>query len=148
MRIHVYGAAGDVTGSCYLIETAKSRVLVDCGLFQGEADLPEKNVVPKGLDVSKLDAVVLTHAHNDHTGRLPLLVKAGYKNEIYGTAPTAQLTRLILRTQLTCRRLTRSEKTASGNVTTNHPSNRSTPSSMWKSYPVCLGFILTMLRSA
>jgi metallo-beta-lactamase family protein len=97
MKITVLGAGGgEVTGSCYLAETSRSRVLVDCGLFQGTEGAGGLNHVPVE-DASRLDAVVLTHAHLDHVGRLPLLVKGGFKGPIFATPATIDMTGLILR---------------------------------------------------
>lgn len=97
MVIRFYGAAGEVTGSAYLIETARARVLVDFGMFQGSESRETLNVIPDGLDPHRLDAVLLTHAHLDHTGRLPLLAKSGCKAPVYCTKATMALTALILR---------------------------------------------------
>jgi metallo-beta-lactamase family protein len=96
-KITVHGAAGDVTGSAYLVETDGARALVDFGMFQGGARIESKNVLPANLDPQRLNAVLLTHAHLDHCGRLPLLTKAGYKGPIHATRATADLTQLILR---------------------------------------------------
>lgn len=96
MNITAYGAANEVTGSCYLLENANARLLVDCGLFQGSERLERQNIMPKNILSKKLDAVLLTHGHLDHCGRLPLLVKSGYKGPIYATQPTLEITRLIL----------------------------------------------------
>src|SRR5262245_59585550 len=96
MRITLYGAAGGVTGSAYYLETDRARVLLDFGVFQGLDADEHTNTVPRGLDVRDLDAVVLTHAHNDHNGRLTFLVKRGYKGPVYCTPATADLTRLVL----------------------------------------------------
>ena len=97
MKITLHGAAGEVTGSAYLIETDRARVLVDFGMFQGGANAAAKNVVPSGLEPSKLDAVLLTHAHLDHSGRLPLLRKNGFTGPIHATPATIELAGLILR---------------------------------------------------
>jgi metallo-beta-lactamase family protein len=98
MKLTPFGAAGgEVTGSCYLLETDQARILIDCGLFQGGKDAAAKNRVPTGGEIAKLDAVVLTHAHLDHTGRLPLLSKAGYTGPIYATPASIEMTGLILR---------------------------------------------------
>jgi metallo-beta-lactamase family protein len=98
MRITLLGAAGgEVTGSAYVVETASAAVLVDCGFFQGARKLENFNRLPTRGAISRLDAVVLTHAHLDHTGRLPLLAKADYKGPIYGTRATFELADLILR---------------------------------------------------
>jgi metallo-beta-lactamase family protein len=96
MQITFFGAAGEVTGSCYLVETKTSRVLVDCGIFQGGPEADAKNVLPRGLDMNRLDAVVLTHGHLDHTGRLPLLAKAGYSGAVHTTAASRDMSNLIL----------------------------------------------------
>jgi metallo-beta-lactamase family protein len=98
MRITLYGAAGgEVTGSAYLVQSNGARVLVDCGIFQGGRGAEAKNRAPAGARAKNLDAVVLTHGHLDHTGRLPLLVKAGYAGPVYATPATAEMTALILR---------------------------------------------------
>jgi metallo-beta-lactamase family protein len=96
MKIIPYGAAGEVTGSCYYVETRRAALLIDCGLFQSGENLREKNTIPEGIPLRKLNAVLITHAHLDHVGRLPLLVKAGYHGPIYGTAPTHDLIELVL----------------------------------------------------
>jgi metallo-beta-lactamase family protein len=97
MKITVHGAAGDVTGSAYLVETDEARVLVDFGMFQGSPRLETKNVISSGLEPTKLDAILVTHAHLDHTGRLPLLAKAGFTGPLLATQATIDLTGLILR---------------------------------------------------
>jgi metallo-beta-lactamase family protein len=97
MKVTPFGAAGEVTGSAYLVESPTTRVLVDFGMFQGGRDTEEKNVVPDGLDPNRLDAVVLTHGHLDHSGRLPLLIKAGYPGVIHATEATIEMAGLILR---------------------------------------------------
>ena len=98
MKITCLGAAGgEVTGSAYLVETASANVLVDCGFFQGKRKLENFNRIPRNDAMRRLDAVVLTHAHLDHTGRLPLLTKAGYEGPIYGTHATFDLADLILK---------------------------------------------------
>ncbi|MDR1886146.1 MAG: MBL fold metallo-hydrolase [Synergistaceae bacterium] len=95
-RITFYGAAGEVTGSSYLIETGGSKVLVDCGMYQG-ADADWRNSAPFAFRPSDIDAVVLTHAHIDHSGRVPLLVKGGFKGGIWATDPTIDLAAVLLR---------------------------------------------------
>lgn len=98
MKIEIHGAAGgEVTGSAYVIRTPGSTVLVDIGMFQGGADAEARNQLPDGLDPARLDAVVLTHAHLDHTGRLPLLFKHGYRGPVYATAATVDLAEIILK---------------------------------------------------
>ena len=79
MKITILGAAGgEVTGSCYLVQTSRARVLVDCGLFQGSRDADSLNAAAPVNDPAHLDAVVVTHAHLDHTGRIPVLVRHGF----------------------------------------------------------------------
>jgi metallo-beta-lactamase family protein len=98
MRITLHGAGGgEVTGSAYLVQTRDANVLVDLGMFQGASKLENYNRIPQRGAFEKLDAVVLTHAHLDHTGRLPLLTRAGYSGPIYATPATAAVTELILR---------------------------------------------------
>lgn len=97
IRLTSYGAAGEVTGSCHYIECGKYRLLLDCGLFQGSWQEEARNTEPLPFDVSQLDAVVLSHAHIDHSGRLPLLVKAGYTGPIYTHRATRDLCRIMLR---------------------------------------------------
>ncbi len=98
MKITILGAAGgEVTGSAYLVETAQTRLLVDCGLFQGSRNGGDLNHAPFGAAVLPLDAVLLTHAHLDHTGRLPLLAPAGYAGPVFATPATIDMTALILR---------------------------------------------------
>ncbi len=91
-----HGAAGEVTGSCHLLECAGQRILVDCGLFQGRAALERENALAFAFDPASIDFVLLTHAHLDHCGRLPLLARRGFRGEIIATAPTRELTRLVL----------------------------------------------------
>src|SRR5262245_3834932 len=97
MKITVHGAGGgEVTGSAYRVETADANVLVDCGLFQGARKVENYNRIPKQGAFEQLNAVVLTHAHLDHTGRLPLLTRAGYRGPIYATPATIDFADLIL----------------------------------------------------
>jgi len=98
MRIKFLGATGVVTGSSYLLTTNKdTQVLVDFGMFQGLPEVSRLSREPLGIEAGKLTAVLLTHAHLDHCGRLPLLVKAGYKGPVYMTEATADLVSLSLR---------------------------------------------------
>ncbi len=96
MNITLYGAAGNVTGSAYYIETESANLLIDFGTFQGEKENDHFNSEFPPIDCNKLDAVLLTHAHLDHCGRLPLLTKRGYKNPIFATQSTIELAALIL----------------------------------------------------
>jgi metallo-beta-lactamase family protein len=98
VKIKFHGAAGgEVTGSAYLVETKGARILVDCGMFQGGRQAEVRNRPPEAARRGRLDAVLLTHAHLDHTGRLPLLAKLGYTGPVYATPATAELTSLILK---------------------------------------------------
>lgn len=97
IKIHFLGAAGTVTGSKYLIEVLDNKIMVDCGLFQGLKKLRNLNWEYLPVEVGTVDVVLLTHAHLDHTGYLPRLVKAGFKGKIYGTAPTLDIAEIILR---------------------------------------------------
>lgn len=96
MKLEFLGATGTVTGSKYLV-TGESRVLVDCGLFQGYKQLRLRNWAPPPFDPAALDAVVLTHAHIDHSGYLPLLVKRGFRGRIRCSDATAHLCEILLR---------------------------------------------------
>lgn len=95
-RLTVYGAARTVTGSRHLLEYENKKVLVDCGIFQGSSELRARNWQDFPFDISELDAVVLTHAHQDHIGMLPRLVKLGYKGPIYATKGTYELSKISL----------------------------------------------------
>lgn len=97
ISIHFLGAAGTVTGSKYLIDTGDKKILVDCGLFQGVKKLRLLNWEYPPVDVRKIDMVLLTHGHMDHTGYLPRLVKMGYYKSILGTSPTLAIAGIILR---------------------------------------------------
>lgn len=96
MHITPYGAAGEVTGSSYLVTTNQAKVLVDFGMFQGDAEDDAKNIVPMSLHAPDIDAIVLTHGHLDHCGRLPMLVRRGYKGHIHCTPATRDMATLIL----------------------------------------------------
>ncbi len=97
MDIQFLGAAGGVTGSCYLIRCAGKQVLLDCGLFQGSRETESQNRAPFPFDPRRIDAVVLSHAHLDHSGRVPMLVKAGYRKQIYAQRASCDLCRIMLR---------------------------------------------------
>ncbi|MEY5002621.1 MAG: hypothetical protein RL678_430 [Pseudomonadota bacterium] len=96
MKLTFLGAAGTVTGSKYLVEAGGSRILVDCGLFQGYKNLRLLNWQPLPINPKDIDAVVLTHAHLDHSGALPLLVLEGYRGPVYATRATTELCGLLL----------------------------------------------------
>jgi metallo-beta-lactamase family protein len=91
------GAAGTVTGSRFLVDAGESRLLVDAGLYQGLADLRRRNWEPLGSDPAAIDAVVLTHAHLDHCGNLPRLVRDGFRGRVLCTRETAELAEIVLR---------------------------------------------------
>ncbi|MFZ3355050.1 MAG: MBL fold metallo-hydrolase [Xanthobacteraceae bacterium] len=96
MRLSFHGADRDVTGSCHLVECAGRRFLIDCGLHQGSRELAVDNAADFGFDPAGIDFVLLTHAHLDHCGRLPLLTKRGFHGEIITTSATRELGRLVL----------------------------------------------------
>ena len=98
MRIGFFGAAGEVTGSCTLVETDGIRFLVDCGMFQGGSEARSKNLraLNFGFDVRSIDFVLLTHAHIDHSGLLPRLAVLGYRGPIYATPATIDLLAVLL----------------------------------------------------
>ncbi|HSG85236.1 MAG TPA: MBL fold metallo-hydrolase, partial [Candidatus Limnocylindrales bacterium] len=97
MDLHFLGGATTVTGSQFLLETRRARVLVDCGMFQGGPHEAIRNRVPFAFDPAGIDAVVLTHAHLDHCGLLPVLVREGYRGSIHATDGTVELAELVLR---------------------------------------------------
>ena len=92
-----------MTGSAYQVITKDASILVDCGFFQGRKAESAKNRRTAQIEGGKLDAVVLTHGHLDHIGRLPLLTRNGYKGPIYATRPTLDLATLILKDSLAFR---------------------------------------------
>ena len=96
MEIHFLGGATTVTGSQFLLVTARARVLIDCGMFQGSPNEAIRNRIPLAYDPAELDAILLTHAHLDHCGLIPYVVARGFRGPIYATAGTAELARLVL----------------------------------------------------
>ncbi len=96
MKLSFLGGAGEVTGSCTLVEAGDARFLVDCGMFQGGHEAWEKNLAALDFDLRRLDFVLLTHAHIDHSGLLPRLSALGYKGPIHATATTAELLEVML----------------------------------------------------
>ncbi len=97
MKLTSYGAAEEVTGSCHLVEVGEKKILLDCGLIQGRAKDERRNRDPFPFDPSSLDAVVLSHAHIDHSGRLPILFNQGYKGKIYTHPASADLCTTLLK---------------------------------------------------
>lgn len=96
MKLSFHGADRSVTGSCHLVEYAGKRILIDCGLRQGSRELDAENAEPFGFDAAGIDYVLLTHAHLDHCGRLPLLAKRGFRGEIITTSASRELARLVM----------------------------------------------------
>ena len=96
MEIEFHGAAGEVTGSCHLVDVGGKRVLLDCGMVQGDRDADARNAADFPFDPKTIDVLVLSHAHIDHTGRVPLLVKRGFAGPIYTHAATADLAAVLL----------------------------------------------------
>ena len=96
MKISFHGADREVTGSCHLLEAAGKRILIDCGMYQGSRELDAENAGDFGFDPASIDLLLLTHAHLDHCGRIPLLVERGFAGEIVATAATRELARLVL----------------------------------------------------
>lgn len=96
IKLGFFGAAGEVTGSCYLVETERALVMVDFGMHQGELVADEHNRRLPPIDPAKLNAVVLTHGHLDHCGRLPMLLSGGYGGKIYSTPASIELTEIVL----------------------------------------------------
>jgi metallo-beta-lactamase family protein len=96
MKLSFHGADRGVTGSCHLVECGGRRILVDCGMFQGGRELREENADDFGFDPESIDFLLLTHAHLDHCGRIPLLTRRGFRGEIVSTAATRELARLVM----------------------------------------------------
>ena len=96
IKFHFLGASRTVTGSKFYLETPEQNMMVDCGMFQGLKELRNLNWKPLPIDVSKVDVVLLTHGHLDHTGYLPRLINEGFQGRIIGTESTLAITRIIL----------------------------------------------------
>lgn len=100
MKITFYGACGGVTGTAYYCVSPDARILIDCGMFQGSRRDESRNKAAPPVDYHTLDAIVLTHAHLDHCGRLPLAFREGYRGPVFGTPATIDLVALVLRDSL------------------------------------------------
>ena len=96
MKLSFHGADQGVTGSCHMLECAGKRILIDCGMYQGGRELAEENAEAFGFDPGSIDFLLLTHAHLDHCGRIPLLAKRGFKGEVITTAASVELARLVM----------------------------------------------------
>ncbi|HEY8198203.1 MAG TPA: MBL fold metallo-hydrolase, partial [Candidatus Limnocylindrales bacterium] len=96
MKLAFLGAATTVTGSQFLLTTARAKVLVDCGMFQGSPRDSERNRLAFAFEPASVDALLLTHAHLDHCGLIPVLVRDGFTGPIHTTPPTVELARLVL----------------------------------------------------
>ncbi|NLN39343.1 MAG: MBL fold metallo-hydrolase, partial [Smithella sp.] len=96
MKIKFLGAARTVTGSCYIIETDKVRFAVDCGMHQGPEQIEARNRDVTPYDPAAIDFIILTHAHIDHSGLLPRIVKNGFRGPVYVTEPTRELIKILL----------------------------------------------------
>lgn len=96
MKIAFHGADQGVTGSCHLVECGGTRILIDCGLYQGGRSIEEENAEPFGFEPAEIDFLLLTHAHLDHCGRIPLLASRGFTGEIITTPASRELARLVM----------------------------------------------------
>lgn len=96
MRLQFLGAAGIVTGSCFLLETANARIMIECGMYQGRKEIRERNYENFKISPRNVDYVLLTHAHIDHSGLIPKLIKNGYQGKVYATAATVELCEVLL----------------------------------------------------
>ncbi len=96
-KLSFFGAAGEVTGSCFLLENNKTKILIDCGMFQSPKFYDARSHEPFPFDPKSVEALFVTHAHVDHTGRIPKLVKEGFAGKIYSTYPTKDLAELMLK---------------------------------------------------
>src|ERR1700704_3406778 len=96
MELRFLGAATTVTGSQFLLTTKRAKVLVDCGMFQGNPHEIEHNRIPPDYDPASIDALLLTHAHLDHCGLIPLIAKLGLRAPIFATAGTVELAAVVL----------------------------------------------------
>ena len=97
MKLTFLGAAKEVTGSCYLLEYEKIKILIDCGIWQGTKFTEDRNYKPFSFDPKQINYVILTHAHLDHCGRIPKLYKDGFQGKIITTQATADFAKLMLK---------------------------------------------------
>jgi len=97
MHIEFYGATGEVTGSCHIVSVAGSKILLDCGMLQGNRQSEARNALPFPFDPAAIDAVVLSHSHIDHSGRIPFLVKSGFNGPVYTQKASRDLSRIMLK---------------------------------------------------
>ena len=122
MRITFHGAARQVTGSAHLLEIGPHRILLDCGLFDSNRIDPDSPNRQFTFDPRDLDAVIVSHAHNDHIGRLPCLVRAGYNGPIYTTPATGDILSVMLRDSARIQREDAPQRPRSGNPTASRSS--------------------------
>lgn len=120
LDVHFLGAAGTVTGSKFLVETDSLNILIDCGFFQGLKELRLKNWEKLPVDVSKIDYVLLTHGHLDHTGYLPKLKSQGFTGKVLGNSPTLEIAEIILKDTARIQE-EEAEKANKENYTKHHP---------------------------
>jgi len=131
MKITFFGGAKEVTGSNYLIESGSARVLVDCGLLQGAYAEGSSNFEPFPYDPKKIDAVVVTHAHIDHIGMIPKLIRDGFRGKIYSTEPTRDLAEPLL---LDAEKLLRDEATRRAVTPPYRPEDIDRALGLWESF--------------
>lgn len=96
MRLQFLGAAGIVTGSCFLLDTANTRIMIECGMYQGRKEIRDKNFESFNVPPRSVDHLLLTHAHIDHSGLIPKLIKHGFRGSVYATGPTVELCEVLL----------------------------------------------------
>ncbi len=96
IKLHFLGGAKIASGNCYLLEAAGEKILIDCGMYQGSRELEAKNYEPFPFDPAEINFAVITHSHLDHIGRLPMLIKGGFRGKIFATPPTIDFTRVML----------------------------------------------------
>jgi metallo-beta-lactamase family protein len=134
MEIAFHGADQDVTGSCHLVSCTGKQIMIDCGLYQGRRELDEENRDPFGFDPTEIDFVLLSHAHLDHCGRLPLLAKHGFRGEIITTAATRELARLVM---VDAAHLQEEEVQHHGQRSAHHGRHQHAPVPLYSNLDVC-----------